>query len=110
MEGINKKIIEQYREDAIKRMEKFSTFELDFTIIARSLRPSMRVVGEGCVCKIIMNKVQYDKNKDIFTLKYETKNAPSVHILNEHDFSYSMCDFVFNDLLNYLNISMYKTK
>ncbi len=108
MEGINKKNMEIYRKGAIKRMAKFNTSELDFTIIVRSSRPSIRVVGEGCVCKIIVNQVQYDKNKDVFTLKYETYNTRIEKRLNEDEFSYSMCDFVFNEVLNYINISVYK--
>jgi hypothetical protein len=108
MEGIYKTYIEQDRKDAINRMEKFNTFEVDFTIIVRSSRPSIRVVGEGCVCTIIINEVQYDKNKDVFTLKYETYNTRIEKRLNEDEFSYSMCDFVFNEVLNYINISVYK--
>lgn len=77
MEDINKKNMEIYRKGAIKRMAKFNTSELDFTIIVRSSRPSIRVVGEGCVCTIIINEVHYDKNKDVFTLKYETYNTRS---------------------------------
>lgn len=96
MEKLNKKDIEIYRKGAIKRMEKFNTSELDFTIIERYLRPSIRVVGEGCICRIIVNEVQYDKNKDVFTLE------------DEDEFSDSMCDFVFNEVLNYINISVYK--
>lgn len=108
MEGINKKNMEIYRKGAIKRMAKFNTSELDFTIIIRSSRPSISVVGEGCVCTIIVNQVQYDKNKDVFTLKYETYNTRIEKSLNEDEFSYSMCDFVFNEVLNYINISVYK--
>jgi hypothetical protein len=108
MEDINKKNMEIYRKGAIKRMAKFNTSELDFTIIVRSSRPSIRVVGEGCVCTIIINEVHYDKNKDVFTLKYETYNTRSKNKLHEDDFSYSMCDFVFNEVLNYINISVYK--
>lgn len=110
MEKLNKKDIEIYRKGAIKRMEKFNTSELDFTIIERYLRPSIRVVGEGCVCRIIVNEVQYDKNKDVFTLeyeKYETRSKKTL-IEDEDEFSDSMCDFVFNEVLNYINISVYK--
>ncbi len=108
MEGINSKSMEIYRKGAIRRMEKFNTSELDFTITERSSRPSIRVVGEGCVCTIIVDEVQYDKDKDVFTLKYETYNTRSKNKLHEDEFSYSMCDFVFNEVLNHINISVYK--
>lgn len=103
MEGIYKTFIEQDRKDAINRMGKFNTFEVDFTIKERNLRPYVLGVCEGNRFAFIVNKVKYDKNKDIFTLICEEYNTRTKKILNEHEISFSICDIVFNDILEHFN-------
>ncbi len=109
MEGLYKTFIEQDRKDAINRMEKFNTFEVDFTIKKRNLRPYVLGVCEENRFAFIVNKVQYDKNKDIFTLNCEEYKTRTKKILNEHEISCSMCDIVFNDILEHFNILEFGT-
>lgn len=109
MEGLYKTFIEQDRKDAINRMEKFNTFEVDFTIKERNLRPYVLGVCEGNRFAFIVNKVQYDKNKDVFTLNCEEYETRTKKTLNEHEISCSMCDIVFNDILEHFNILEFGT-
>lgn len=104
MGKLYKTCIEQDRKDAINRMEKFNTFEVDFTIKKRYLRPYILGVCEGNRFAFVVNKVQYDKNKDIFTLDCEEFYLRTKKTLNEHEISCSMCDIVFNDILKHFNI------
>ena len=109
MEGLYKTFIEQDRKDAINSMEKFNTFEVDFTIKERNLRPYVLGVCEGNIFAFIVNKVQYVKYKDVFTLKCEEYKTQTKKTLNEHEISCSMCDIVFSDILEHFNILEYGT-
>lgn len=109
MGKLYKTCIEQDRKDAINRMEKFNTFEVDFTIKKRYLRPCVLSVCEGNRFAFVVNKVQHDKNKDIFTLYCEECYLRTKKTLNEHEISYSMCDIVFMDILEHFNILEYGT-
>jgi hypothetical protein len=109
MEGIYKTYIEQDRKDAINRMEKFNTFEVDFTIKERNLHPYVLGVFEGNRFAFIVNKAQYDKNKDIFSLNCEEYETRTNKTLNEHEISCSMCDIVFTDILEHFNMLEFGT-
>lgn len=109
MGKLYKTCIEQDRKDAIERMGKFNTFEVDFTIKKRYMRPYILAVCEGNRFSFVVNKVQYDKNKDVFTLDCEEFNSRTPKTLNEHEVSNYLCDIVFMDLLEHFNILEYGT-